>query len=215
MKDKNKEVKTAQVEKDAKPQKAKRFAKGSKEVEHDLFKLLPATMKRNISWKWKRPNVVQLEHCHIFHSVDSDTLKANKYSTSVGGHFHEINVDWEHADADGQPRIVCGPPLEMIKTQIDDEVIREIVPVVFEVHDKLKRKGAKDIVDDHTHELEYLGSETLTQNGTQELRASQKKVIAATQDGTVSKQFVKGEAMKSNAEKVQNVVKETAPAPRD
>ena len=161
-----------------------RVMKGTREIVHDLFKLRPAMLKRNISWKYKLPSIIELEHSHVFHSIDGDTFQPNKYCAPVGGHFHEITVDWDRPGKDGGPLVTCGPALQIIKTRVDDEVITEIVPVEFEVHEKLKKKGRGDIVDNHTHEVEYIDSETLSARAQNDRRQAERDKISRAMSGT-------------------------------
>lgn len=110
---------------------ARRVYKGSIEVDHDLFKLEVATMKKNISIDDDRPIYTGVEHCHFYHSYDSSGKK-QYYSNPIAGHCHKVTVQ---TDKDGNLVAVCGPAI--------------------------KRVGNKEIAlkDDHNHDMTYLRSE--------------------------------------------------------
>lgn len=118
-----------------------RKLKGSKNVYHDLFKLKNAPMVKILGvpdpvLMKKAPHLVrtvQLEHCHIFHSIDSNG-RPQKYSTHIGGHCHEIKVN---LNPDGSFKVECGPPLRRFKNS-------RVEPV--------------EPYDTHTHEVEYIES---------------------------------------------------------
>lgn len=120
----------------------KRFYSKTLEFDHDIFKLLPATMRKNVGFSPNKPLWEAFEHCHVFHSVDS---KGNKKETCtpIGGHFHEVTIE----ETDGVPKIVAvGPPV--VKKQVRDRVTRRVKTVYVPVEG-----------DDHTHEVQYIRSE--------------------------------------------------------
>jgi hypothetical protein len=122
-----------------------RRLKGTKRLHHDLFKLKIAKFKKilgipDINLLKKNPELVRIvdvEHCHFFHSVDSNG-RPQKYSNSIGGHCHEIKV---YMDEHGVLQAECGPPLRRL--------------------DK-SRAEPKEQYDYHTHEIEYIESEEFT-----------------------------------------------------
>jgi hypothetical protein len=131
----------------------KRVFKDQMTVTHDLFKLLPATMKKNVSYKKFQPELVEMEHAHIFHTVDSRGKKQTSCS-AVGGHFHDVEVT---VAADGSFHLICSEPYHIVtKTTKTGMTKKEKVHVSFE-------DGNNDIIikDTHTHEFEYKGSEEL------------------------------------------------------
>lgn len=119
----------------------RRRMKGEKVVYHDLFKLEPATFKKILGVADERllrtnPNAVRMadvEHCHFFHSVDSNG-RPQKYSSSIGGHCHEIKIT---IDENGEFVAECGPPM------------------VKRGNSRVEMKNSYDF---HTHEIEYVES---------------------------------------------------------
>lgn len=131
----------------------KRVYKDQMTATHDLFKMLPATMKKNVSFKKFQPQIEEFEHCHIFHTVDSRG-KAQLSSSAVGGHFHD--VEWS-VSSTGEFQIKCSEPFQIVTVVTKAGMTKkEKRPVAFE--DGINDKTIKDT---HTHEFQYLGSETL------------------------------------------------------
>lgn len=119
-----------------------RRMKGATEVFHDLFKLQPASFKKILGVADARllrtnPNGVRMadvEHCHFFHSVDSNG-RPQKYSSSIGSHCHEIKIE---LNDDGSFVAECGPPLRKFGNS---------------------RVEMGESYDKHTHEIVYVESE--------------------------------------------------------
>jgi hypothetical protein len=126
-----------------------RIYKSTQVVDHDLFKLEVAKMKKNVSFT-EIPEVMSFEHCHIFHTVDSNGKKQHT-STAVGGHHHPVQVV---AGVDGVPTLKVGEPRRWVK--------RKIRGVMQRVEEPIYLNGEKDEQDTHTHEVSYLGSERIT-----------------------------------------------------
>lgn len=146
----SKDVKTKQVQKAVEP---KRIFKDQMVVTTDLFKMAPAQMKKNTSYKKFQPELMDLEHCHIFRTVDSRG-KVQTSSTAVGGHFHDVEVS---IDQDGSFVLKCSEPYHIVtKTTKTGMTKKEKVPVTFE-------DGNRDVIlkDTHTHEFQYIRSEEL------------------------------------------------------
>lgn len=129
--------------------------------EHSLVKLTVAPMKKNTGFKEvaKPSDIDDVEHVHYFHSHD-DRGVAQKYSSSVGGHFHEVSIDWSCADAQGNPLIKVGPPIvKEKKLNSRGTMVTRLASVMFKVEDK---SGMETLVqDDHVHTPEYKHTETL------------------------------------------------------
>lgn len=134
------------------PQAKRSFTKDY-EFDHDLFKLSVATMKKNVSWN-ESPMIEQFEHCHMFHTVDSNGRKQS-VCTPVGGHFHEITV---HKAESGVPVLEIGPPRKWVQKKRHGKFIKVMAPVVLDKED--------GITDNHTHEYVYLGSEKIKARAT-------------------------------------------------
>jgi len=140
----------------------KLFMKGNLEFTHSLFKCLVGTFKKNISWRKYRPQLIDVEHTHFFHTHDRRG-KENQYTTPTAGHFHKVTIkdnDGSYLmDSNEYPTIKIGPPLmdhyKKLKSGTHKKII---IPVAYYNEDK-----NEDIEDEHTHACEYLGSEILSE----------------------------------------------------
>ena len=181
--------------------KFQRFQRGSQTYEHHLMKLLVAKMKKNISYKWRQPDIIEMEHTHFFHSINDTTMQPNKYCSPVGGHFHEVTLV---TDKDGN--IVdakCGPALEKVQIKTPAGPINRVRKVRFERHnmstvEQLDEDGnpieVQQVIrefDNHTHELEYFGSETFTANSKVEARRNEQAKVKSSMDGPAAIQAAK------------------------
>lgn len=144
-----------------------RVYKGSQEVDHDLFKLVVAKMRRNISWSGGTApeDYVFLDHCHMFHTFDSSGRKQTR-STKTGGHFHEVTI----VKTGGVPRVTISGP----KTEIKKRVNGRVRPQVIDLSD-----------DDHTHEAEYIRSERIKIRSSNVEAAKVESFIRAQQEVSV------------------------------
>lgn len=99
-------------------------------VKSHSFKFHPAVMKKNVSWVEKKPQFVDLEHCHIFHSYDSYGRKQTR-TNAVGGHYHEIELYIENKEL----KLKVSPPMQNSGSE-------KIYPI-----------------DTHTHSYSYIKSD--------------------------------------------------------
>ena len=132
--------------------KVARIYKGTEEVDHDLFKLQVARMKKDVSYDGQMPEFVHFEHCHIYHTVDSNGRKMDE-TNAVGGHFHKIEVV-PASEEGGVPTLKVSAPMKYIKQKkkgVKGKFEKVAVPVEF----------SDGTIDNHTHEVEYLGSEKI------------------------------------------------------
>lgn len=123
-----------------------RVYKGTQTVDHDLYKLKVATMKKDIGWNPKKPDMVAIEHVHIFHTIDSNG-KRQTACGQVGGHHHDVEVI--HGAEGHAPTIKVSGPRIYIR---NEDGMKVSVP--------LNRPGIRN-GDYHTHEVEYLNSEKI------------------------------------------------------
>jgi hypothetical protein len=109
---------------------------GKLDVIVDSFKLLSERMLKNIGVENRRgqENIVALEHCHIYHTYDSNGRK-QMTCNSVGGHYHNVEV---MVGKDGGLTAICSPPIQGKASH------KELQPN-----------------DTHTHKVQYLKSETV------------------------------------------------------
>jgi hypothetical protein len=133
--------------------------KGDLTFTHHLFRLEPAEMRMNVSWKKYQPRLIEMSHGHIYHSVNDRNGKANQYCSPTGGHFHEIITEWGVDEAGNEVLIKaeCGPAMEKkkFKNRSGTQSSKDI-PVKFETeeHDRF-------ITDDHKHEVSYVDTEEI------------------------------------------------------
>ena len=131
----------------------KRTFSKTKDIIHDLFKLALAKCKKNISYQKEKLELVDVEHVHFYHTVDSFGTK-QKYCSFVAGHTHEVSVQ-----SNGNKEIVginVGPALQERKRKVGDELITEFKEILFGEN----RNGKQ--YDKHTHEAEYIRSEKIS-----------------------------------------------------
>lgn len=153
----------------AAPQVQLRF-KGSAEFRHDLFKAAVQKFKKNLSYKEYTPELIGVEHCHFYHSHDNRGRK-NQYTTAQGGHFHEITTE---VTKSGEIVAKCGPALrEIVIKNRSGKVKRVIEPVQYKDGDDRTL-----ITDDHTHAMEYLHSEFLSEQKIQQIREGTQQALA-------------------------------------
>lgn len=127
--------------------------KGTEGFRHDLFKLKPAEMLKNQSFKKGRVQIEKVEHTHFFHTFDSNG-KAQEFSTPTGGHFHEIS--WE-VDDSGDLQAKCGPAMQYVYKKLAGRQRKKIAEIKWN-----DEEMERIVVDDHTHECEYRWSEELS-----------------------------------------------------
>lgn len=128
------------------PIQTKRKIKGTTKLYSDLYKLNVSTMLKNVSWS-EIPEMIPVEHVHFFHTMDSSG-KPLTTSTTIGGHYHKIEIT----------------PAE---NPNDPPIIKCISGPVKKVMKKIRGKFTKVEVaseeeDNHTHEVQYISSEHVT-----------------------------------------------------
>lgn len=119
---------------------------GSQEIDHDLFRLLPASMVRNVGYDALKPIIEHINHSHIYHTVDSSGKKLTDCSY-VGGHHHEMTIE---ASGDGVPKVICSAPKKFVMRNINGAQARVSTSVIV---------GSQE--DTHTHVIEYWRSEKI------------------------------------------------------
>lgn len=133
-------------------------------IHSDLYKFEVEKMKRNVSWT-EEPEYVDVEHCHFFHTFDSDG-KAQTQTSPVGGHFHLVEVI-PSEDPTGVPTVICkSGPMHYETKKVQGKYKKMIVPQ--------DRHG----VDTHTHEVAYMHGKSSTV-GLRKMNAEAIKIIGA------------------------------------
>lgn len=187
--------------------KVRRVLKGQKVFTHDLWKLKEAVMKHNVSWKYRLPTLVESGHCHYYHSINDQNFQPNVHSTATGGHFHEVSIVWAD-DENGEPYVVskkCGPAMRMVVTHIEDKSFRRAMPIVFERREEF----GGNVVDDHTHDLEFLDSEPLSASSRDQRREEERVKVRELMKGQpVSTQAAAAQKVQDSAGSAATLVKE-------
>lgn len=138
---------------------SQRFYQGQESLDHDLYKLDVAKMRRNTAIQGEPPVLDDIEHVHHFHSVDSSGRKQTR-SYAIGGHFHEMEL--VKPATKKTPAIYrCGPPMRDARVKIRGKIQKKCVPAVV-YQDKNEKgepiAGGERILDTHSHEVVYLRS---------------------------------------------------------
>lgn len=149
------------------------FDRGNFSFVHHLVKLMPAKMKKNFSFNPHQPKIVEIEHCHFFHSVDSKGTPQTK-TNMVGGHYHDVTMVMGK-DADGKEVLVdvkIGPPLKQgYKRLQSGRQVKSATKISWV--DESVIKGEDDepllIEDNHEHQWHYYGKETISARRTSNL----------------------------------------------
>jgi hypothetical protein len=159
--------------KKADPVKPKIRMRNAVSKDHHLFKAEVADTLKNTSWTRGNPKIVKIEHCHFFHTIDSN-LREQKYTTPVNNHYHKVS--W-FIDSDGELRAECGPPIRKVtKTRRDGSTRTVEEPITFE-NDHTEENGLEDtIIDDHRHDMTYIGTDRISPKI---VKAMQEKTVAA------------------------------------
>jgi hypothetical protein len=151
----------------------KRTMRGQREFEIDTFKLRPASFQKNVSWKKNEPRLEDVTHNHFFFSHDKHGNKLDN-CVAVGGHTHPMT--WG-VDSNGEPTAVCGAPIRERMVKRGQRIIKVMEPVEF-----YSNELGRPIVDNHTHDVDYLHSEVLTAQSVKQYaqRAREEILSAAT-----------------------------------
>ena len=161
-----------------------RIYRGQREFKHDLFKLKVAKMKRNEGWIHRAPNLIEFEHCHVYHSINEKTGKTNLYCSPLGGHFHEITVNWDKKSKSGHgPLVTVGPALTKKRIRIpgSNTPRNRVVPVSW-VRYNANNDTDETVVDNHTHEAEYIDTERIVMGSRDQRREDERNRIRSAMD---------------------------------
>lgn len=114
-------------------------------------------MKRNVSFKKGAPKIEEIDHVHFFHTVNAQ-LVPQKYTSTIGGHFHEIT--WGVAE-DGVTPVVksVGPPMTYRYVKKPSGQKKMLSRVSWKDLDSDSPDAAMS--DNHTHVFTYIHSEEI------------------------------------------------------
>lgn len=154
------------------------FFKNNKEHIHHLFKAEVAKCKKNMAWQKSVVQIEEVEHCHFFHTINSQGIEQT-YTSPIAGHFHKIT--WKADHNTGELIAECGPALHkrMIKKPNGEQKSR-IEEIKF--HDGMSDDGADYVKDSHTHEMTYKGSEIITKKSVQAMQQSNLSAVTQLQE---------------------------------
>jgi len=158
--------------------------KGQRELEHHLFRLKIAKLKKNTSYKLLRPSLHDVEHTHFWHSI-SEKGTTNVYCAPVAGHFHKVEVDFDKWNTDKTgPLVTVGPPLHFKRFRLkggNKRMVKRIVPIAFESENSSNAE-ITIIEDKHTHEAEYLETERISMVVREKKKAEERSKVEGIMD---------------------------------
>lgn len=129
------------------------------EADHHLFKAKVAKCLK--SDKYGPVKLKSVEHVHFFHTINSDGSEQHQ-TPAIAGHVHEVT--WR-IDEEGNLVAKCGPPLK--------KVIKAgrggLAKVTWE-RIRVKDEDNNILEDNHQHEMEYMGSEKISQSKIQQIQ---------------------------------------------
>ena len=157
----------------------KRTWRGTGTWVHDLFKLKVTSFKKNMSYRKYEPNLQDVEHVHFFHTTDRQG-KPLRTCAPIGGHYHEMEVYEEN----GELKAKCGPPKRIVEKKLrNGRTEKKVEPVYFFDGDDDRK-----VYDTHSHEVEYLGSEMISEDKIKQTEFKDKAKLEALQSGYNSHQ---------------------------
>lgn len=127
--------------------------KGERVFQHHLFLSDVAKCKKNTSYEPDQPMLVDMEHKHVFHTIDSKGRK-QLISSHALGHFHMMM--WG-IDGEGNLYAKSGPALKKVAKHLRDGSTQMVDSPIFWTDLQDNRFN-----DDHNHEWEYQHSEEFT-----------------------------------------------------
>lgn len=136
--------------------------KHEREIRHDVFKTDIKKFKENTSFTKDDPAIVEREHTHIYHTVNSQ-CRPLQYTNAVGGHFHKVTVS---EDEDGNLVATCSEPLKYHFRRMPRGGFKKSIGPVSWYDGNTDRT----IVDDHVHVLNYMHSEMLNVDSSRKIR---------------------------------------------
>ncbi len=139
------------------------------QIDHHLFKgKVAVALKRD---KFGPIPIKRIEHVHYFHTVNSQG-QPQRHCAAVAGHIHEWS--WSINPLSGELEAKCGPPLK--KTQKISK--NGTSKVVYEQITMGDDEGNRH-TDSHTHDMEYIASQRLTQAMVRDIQKSNQQLTGS------------------------------------
>lgn len=197
-----------------KPKFQERF-KEDIEIQNMKFKLLPADVKRMEGWSTQDPKIRNVEHTHMFSTMNDRNGQPNLHCAPACGHTHEITIDKTQVEevevklANGeikkqqQYKVVVGPPIKIQKKSIGGVYRQVKTPVTIPRHEAL----GGPVTDTHTHQSWYLHSEVITQGDRDKAREENQRMAKGMlkHDESLQANVERAHELETNAEKAEGV----------
>jgi hypothetical protein len=129
---------------------------------HHVWKALQNKFMKDLSFGNEEPKIDNIEHVHHFHNVNS-MGHAQRYTTMVGGHFHEVT--WSIDQKSGEPMAKCGPAMKKVIKNTPRGTKTSIEPMKF-----YNKANDQWFHDNHSHDMEYKGSDELSTSYIQDIQ---------------------------------------------
>jgi hypothetical protein len=121
-----------------------------KTIHHDLYKLNVAQFQKNLnSMPGDVPDYRGVEHCHFFHTVDSNG-RAQANCSSIAGHFHVMKITSNPAGGPPLAECISGPmKMARVRDKKTGKWVKKPIPFT------------DPEIDSHRHEVVYLKSDDI------------------------------------------------------
>lgn len=138
---------------------------------HHVFKTAIAKFLKDLSFGQEHLRIDEIPHVHHYHNVNS-MGHPQKYTTMVGGHFHE--VQWNVDPKTGEIVAKCGPALKKVVKNTARGTKTSVEPLKF-----YNKEHDQHFIDEHTHEIHYLGSDELSVSHIQNIQQKNAQFLAS------------------------------------
>jgi hypothetical protein len=128
--------------------------RGARQVWHHLFKLSVAKVTKDHGWDPSKPHIIEHEHTHIFHTVDSNG-EPQTQTNNVAGHFHSVEVV-QNSDPKKRPTIRISEAKKLVRKEVRKGYFKTVV-VSYDEYDR-----EMNPLPPHTHDFQYMGSDLIS-----------------------------------------------------
>ena len=157
---------------------------------HDCFWASVEKCIQNNSFEFMKLTREDVEHRHVYHSHSNQGKKLTRTGSNCG-HWHSIE---HYVDpSTGATMAKCGPAMrETTKLSPTGRTYSVLEPVYFETEIVTGPDAGSiaKVVDNHTHQMEYRGSEELSPQGISDSLKDQ-RALAATMGINIDPQAIK------------------------